>query len=236
MQFASPLQPATLLRRYKRFLADAELKSGESVTVHCPNPGAMLGLAKPGARIWLSHHGGGSRKLPWSWELTEADGGLVGINTMLPNRLVAEALAAGAISELARYGEIAREVKVGSHSRIDFALNGQGLPPCLVEVKNVHLRRKPGLAEFPDSVTARGAKHLGVLADASRQGVRAINFYLVQRADCRRFAIARDLDPVYAQAFGAALQAGVEVLCYGCDVTNTGVTLGPRMEVNLEAN
>lgn len=231
MDFAQPLEPATLLRRYKRFLADAKLDSGETVLAHCPNPGAMLGLADAGARIWLSNQAGKGWKIPWSWELTEAGGGLVGINTMLPNRLVGEALMARAIPELARYGEVFREVKVGASSRIDFSLAGQGLPPCLVEVKNVHLSRQAGLAEFPDSVTARGAKHLGVLAQAAQQGQRAVMFYLVQRADCPKFAIAADIDPAYAKAYRAALQQGVEVLCYGCDVAVTGVSLGARMEV-----
>lgn len=219
MRFPEPLIEARLKRRYKRFLADAELSSGEVVTVHCANPGAMLGLAEPGAEIWLSPQNSPGRKLAYAWEFTRIGRHLVGINTARPNALVTEAIAAGRIAELAGYGELRREVRYGENSRIDILLSGGGRPDCYLEVKNVHLMREPGLAEFPDSVTARGAKHLVELGRVAEQGRRAVMLYLVQRADCRVFSLAEDIDPAYAAAFDEALESGVEALCYSCSLS-----------------
>ena len=185
MRFPAPLIPATLVRRYKRFLADVVLPSGETVTVHCANPGAMTGLAAPGARVWLSKSDNPKRKLAHSWELIEVDLGagaeLVGINTAHPNALAAEAIAAGAIPELAGYaarpprGEVRQEL-----ARRFPAAKRPARPPCYVEIKNVHLMRQPGLAEFPDAVTKRGARHLDELADMVAAGHRAVMLFLIQ--------------------------------------------------------
>jgi sugar fermentation stimulation protein A len=231
MRFPAPLVEGRLIRRYKRFLADVELTDGETVTVHCANPGAMTGLAEPGMRVLLSRSASPTRKLPWSWELVEADGALVGINTAHPNRLVAEALTAGAIAELAGYDVVRREVPYGRNSRIDLLLAGAGLSDAYVEVKNVHLSRRPGLAEFPDSVTARGAKHLAELTDMVAAGHRAVMLYLVQRTDAARFALARDVDPAYGAAFDRARIAGVEMLAYDCRVTPEEITLARPIAV-----
>lgn len=232
MRFTEPLIPATLVKRYKRFLADVVLPSGEAITAHVANPGAMIGLAAPGSRVWLSQSSNPKRKLPYSWELVEVDFGagpeLIGINTAHPNLLVAEAIAADAIPELAGYTARRREVKYGRNSRVDFLLEAPGRPPCYVEVKNVHLMRRGGLAEFPDSVTARGAKHLDELAAVAAAGGRAVMLFLIQIGSTARFALARDIDPGYGAAFDRARAAGVEAFAYRCVIEHKAITLaGP---------
>ncbi|AUR12787.1 sugar fermentation stimulation protein A [Phaeobacter inhibens] len=211
MRFQTPLLPAVLIRRYKRFLADCQLPDGREVTAHCANPGSMLGLAEPGSAVWLEPNDDPKKKLKYGWRLVEVAGGtLVGVDTSVPNRALKSALEARQIAALSAYETVRAEVKYAEKSRIDFLLSQPGLPDCYVEVKSVTLSRQPGLAEFPDSVTARGAKHLGNLADMCRAGHRAVLLYLVQREDCDRFEIARDIDPIYAAAWDAAAAAGVE--------------------------
>lgn len=225
MRFPVPLVPGRLVRRYKRFLADCRLDSGEEVTAHVANSGSMLGLATPGARVYLARSGDPKRKLAWSWQLVEADGALVGIDTGLSNRIVAEAIAEGRIPALAGYRTLRREVPYGARSRVDMLLEGEGRPPCYVEVKSVTLSRRPGIAEFPDAVTARGARHLAELAAMASAGARAVLLYLVQRGDCRRFEIAADIDPAYAAAALAARAAGVEMLVAHADVSPAGIEI-----------
>jgi sugar fermentation stimulation protein A len=183
-------------------------------------------------RVFLSRSTNAARKLPLSWELVEAPGcGLVGINTALPNRLVEEALRAGRIAALAGYPELRREVPYGARSRVDFVLAGPGRLDAYVEVKNVHFSRVPGLAEFPDSVTARGARHLDELAAVVAGGGRAAMLYLVQRTDSVRFAICRDLDPAYGRAFERARAAGVEMLAYRCTIDAEAIAVGEAIPV-----
>jgi sugar fermentation stimulation protein A len=213
------LTEARLIRRYKRFLADMELADGRIVTVHCANPGSMIGLAEPGMRVYLSRSANPARRLPWSWELVEADGALVGINTAHPNSLVAEAIGRGAIPEIAGYASLRREVPYGRNSRIDILLGSPDRADVYVEVKNVHLSRSPGLSEFPDCVTARGAKHLAELTSMVSAGHRAVMLYLVHRGDTTAFSLARDMDPAYGAAFDRAAAAGVEMLAYKCRVS-----------------
>src|SRR5689334_5439309 len=219
MQFPQPLEKGALVARYKRFFADVVLDDGREVTAHCPNPGAMLGLKDPGLPVWLSRSDDPKRKLAHTLELVQADGGLVGINTMHPNRLVAEALAAGAIPELAGYASIRREVKYGVGSRVDFLLEDPDRPPCWLEVKNCHLRREGTLAEFPDCVAARSLKHLRELTAEVAKGARAVMLFVVQRTDCDAFSACAELDPAYARGLIEAAAGGVEVLAYRCAIS-----------------
>lgn len=229
MRLPQPMARGRLALRYKRFFADVLLDGGGALTAHCPNPGAMLGLNTPGLPVWLSRSDNERRKLAWTLELVEADGALVGVNTMNPNRLVAEALAEDGIHELMGYAVHRPEVKFGAASRVDFLLTGPGRPDCYVEVKNVHLRRTGSLAEFPDCVAARSAKHLRELAAMVAEGHRAVQLFVIQRTDCDRFAACADLDPAYAAGLAAAAKAGVEVLCYGCDISPEEVRIARRI-------
>lgn len=228
MKFAKPLVPGRLIKRYKRFLTDVTLDSGEEVTAHCTSTGTMLGLLEVGARVWLTPSDNPSRKLKYTWEMVESDGVKVGVNTSHPNNLVAEAVAGNIIPEFTGYQKVRREVKYGQNSRIDLLLEGGVQPPCYIEVKNVHLRRG-GVAEFPDAVTGRGTKHLREMTELVRQGKRAAMVYVVQRDDCNVFRLAADLDPVYAQTATGAFAAGVEIYAYACDMQEDGIQLYRRM-------
>ncbi|MEP4766604.1 MAG: DNA/RNA nuclease SfsA [Roseibium sp.] len=224
MKFATPLIPARLIRRYKRFLADCQLEDGREVTAHCANPGSMLGLAEPGEKIWLEPNDDPKKKLKYGWRLVDHENGhFTGVDTSVPNKALRKALEARAIPEFADYQTVRAEVKYGQNSRIDFLLTQPDLPDAYVEVKSVTLSREPGLAEFPDSVTARGTKHLRELSDIVAQGHRAIMLYLVQRTDCDRFGLAADIDPAYAAAFETAQANGVERLVYGTQISPEGV-------------
>jgi sugar fermentation stimulation protein A len=232
MDFTTPLVPGTLVKRYKRFLADVILEDGEMVTAHVVNPGAMTGLALPLSTVWLSKSDNPMRKLAYTWELVEADLGagmeLVGINTQVPNMLVADALAEHRLNEFEGYASVRREVKYSTNSRIDFLLEDPSRPPCYLEVKNVHLMRRAGRAEFPDSVTERGAKHLEDLVGVMADGARAVLLFLVQVGSANSFSVARDIDPVYGQAFDKARRAGLEVIVRRCQVTGDKIEIdGP---------
>lgn len=232
MEFAKPLVRATLIRRYKRFLADVRLEDGTETTAHCANPGSMMGLADPGMAVWIEPSDDPARKLRYSWRLVELPGGhWAGIDTAVPNRVAAEALRARRIPELAAYGTVRPEVSYGTRSRVDFLLTEPGLPDAYVEVKNVHLRRTGDLAEFPDSVTARGTRHLAELAAMAEAGARAVMLYVVQRDDCARLAMAADLDPTYARAYADALGRGVQALAWICAIDRQGVTLDHPLPV-----
>lgn len=233
MRFQTPLIPARLIRRYKRFLADVVLEAdGREVVAHCPNPGAMLGLADAGMRVWLEPNDDPKKKLKFGWRLVEMpDGQWAGIDTAVPNRVVREALEARAVPALSAYGTVRPEVKYGAASRVDFLLSEPGLPDVFVEVKNAHLRRNSDLCEFPDCVTARGAKHLEELSAMVAEGHRAVMLYLVQRTDCTRFSLARDLDPAYGAAFDRARTAGVEGICHGTTISREGVEFGDPLPI-----
>lgn len=239
MIFDAPLVTGTLVKRYKRFLTDVELDTGESITASCPNTGSMMGLIEPGNRVWLSVSDNPKRKYRHTWEMVEVtiDGSrtIVGLNTGRPNRIVSDAISSGAVAELSGYGSLRNEVKYGTNSRIDILLEQDDRPPCYVEVKNVTLLRRPGLAEFPDGVTARGAKHLAEMSEMVRQGARAVMFYLAQRADARQLTFASDIDPAYLEAYKAAREAGVEAVAYACTLTDTGIEIDRTIPITLDA-
>ena len=236
MKIETPLLEGVLLKRHKRFLAEVKLTNGEEVTAHCANSGSMLSVRESGSRVWLSPATNPERKLRYTWEIIEVNGSMVGINTARPNHIVAEAIAAGKIAELEGYPVLKREQKYGKNSRIDILLEGPGRPPCYVEVKNVTMRRDPkGPAEFPDSVTARGTKHLHELANMVAAGNRAVMFYFVQRNDCKRFTVAADLDPEYAKALKSAMKQGVAAICYDARVTMKEISVRRPLTLDLPA-
>ncbi|MBD0865157.1 MAG: DNA/RNA nuclease SfsA [Rhodobacteraceae bacterium] len=225
MFFQTPLIPARLVRRYKRFLANCVLEDGHEIAAHCPNPGSMMGLAEPGTRIWLEPNDDPRKKLKFGWRLVELPtGAFVVVDTGLANRVVAEAVQTRALPELGAYVQVRTEVPYGKNSRIDLLLRASGLPDAYVEIKTVTLSRRPCLAEFPDSVTARGTKHLQALADMAASGHRAIILYLIQRTDCNAFALAGDIDPAYLVAYRAATARGVETMVIRADIGPTGIT------------
>lgn len=226
------LVPATLLRRYKRFLVDVRLDDGAEVTVHTCNTGAMLGCSDPGSRVYLSPATTPGRKLPFTLEVVDAGDSLVGVNTLLPNRLMYQATSGGLPPDLAGYGSVRREVKVGEHSRIDLLLEQTGRRPCYVEIKNVTLARE-GTACFPDAVTTRGQKHLHELSLLARQGHRAVILFAVQRNDCHQLAPADDIDPRYGQALRKVTKGGVEAMAFHLEVSVKGVRVGRRLNVEL---
>jgi sugar fermentation stimulation protein A len=229
MRFPSALKHGRLIKRYKRFLADIELDNGETITATCPNTGSMLGLAEPGLDVWVSVSPSPTRKYPHTWELVSLGKGrertLVGINTAHPNAIVAEAITLGGLTPLAGYASLRREVKYGAASRIDLLLEDPSKPTAYVEVKNVHLSRERGLAEFPDSRTERGIKHLTELSNMARSGQRAVMVYLIQRNDAQRFSLAADIDPAYAEAVVRARAAGVEAYAAACRITTNDIRL-----------
>lgn len=234
MKFSDPLVRGRLIKRYKRFLVDIELESGKVVVAHCANPGSMMNLLQPDAEVWLSLASNPNRKLKYTWEMIRYEDTLIGLNTSLPNKIVEDAIQQDLVVEFTEYDSLKREVKYGENSRIDILLQSSNLPDCYLEVKSVTLKRPENgnnLAEFPDSVTVRGTKHLHELSGQVANGNRAAMFYLVQREDCNRLSIAGDIDPNYANAFIAAQKAGVEMLCYGCSISPEAIKIRRKLEV-----
>jgi sugar fermentation stimulation protein A len=232
MRFQTPLVPGRLVRRYKRFLADVVLADGREVTAHCANPGSMMGLAEPGTKIWLEPNDDPKKKLKFGWRLVDHETGhFTGVDTAVPNRMLRAELTAGNVDGLAGYSSVRAEVPYGENSRIDFLLTDASQPDTYVEVKSVTLSRRAGQAEFPDSVTARGTKHLKELAQMAQSGHRAVMLYLVQRTDCTSFTLARDIDPAYAAAWAAASASGVETIVLDCAISPQAITLGKPVEM-----
>lgn len=232
MRFQTPLVPGRLIRRYKRFFADVMLEDGTQVTAHCPKTGPMTGLVDEGQRVWLEPNDDPKKKLKYGWRLVDHENGhFTGVDTGVPNRVVREGLQAKAIAELAAYDTLRAEVKYGTGSRIDFLLTQPDLPDAYVEIKSVTLRRDADWAEFPDTVTTRGAKHLDELSLMAAEGHRAVMLYLVQRTDCAKMRVAGDIDPAYGAGLARAMDAGVEVICYATTLSPEGVTLAQSLPV-----
>ncbi len=232
MKFSSPLVRVRLIRRYKRFLADVRMPDGEELTIHTPNTGSMKGCAEPGSYIWIRDVANPKRKYRYSWELSEmADGTLVGVNTILANHLVREAIDNGVIEALGGYDCLKAEVPYGvERSRIDLLLSDDRQGRCYVEVKNV-TAREGDMAIFPDAVSARGVKHLRELKEVVAQGHRGVILFCVQRNDVSSFRPAGEIDPHYAETLREVVAAGVEVLAYQAQLTPIGVSLANPLTV-----
>lgn len=232
MLFETPLIEGRLVRRYKRFLADVELPGGRVIVAHCPNPGSMRTCAPDRGRVWLSVHDHPRRKLPYTWELVEVDGAMVCVNTARANDVVAEAIESGVIAELAGYDEMRREVAWGAGSRIDFSLIRRG-EQCWVEVKSATMDGGDHVAAFPDSVTARGTRHLGDLMVAAKAGHRAVLLFCCNRSGTRAVRPADEIDPLYGYTLRRAADSGVEILAYASDIDPSGIRLRQRIPVEL---
>jgi sugar fermentation stimulation protein A len=227
------LIPGTLLRRYKRFLADIRLEGGREITAHCPNTGSMQGCSEPGRRVYVSFHDNPKRKLKYTWELIEMPTSLVGINTGIPNRLVLETLRKGSIEAFQGYETFEAEVRVGKNSRIDIVLGGNGIDRCFIEVKNCTLV-EDGVALFPDAVTARGLKHLMELENLVAAGCRGAMFYLIQRGDAKRFRPASHIDPAYSERLTRAVRRGVEIHAYDVHIDLDAIRIHRPLEIDLD--
>lgn len=230
MKFPATIEKGKLIQRYKRFLADIEL-NGEVIIAHCANTGSMMGVKEPGATVWVTKAHNPNRKLRYDWQVIESGEASICINTSMANTIVSDAIRDQKVPELSGYESLRREVKYGQNSRIDILLESPERRPCYVEIKNVTLSRNPPLAEFPDSPTARGTKHLLELTQMVRSGHRAVMFYCVNRTDCNSFSLAEDIDPDYAEKFDQARKAGVEVLVYDCDISMDGISLNARLKI-----
>lgn len=222
------LTPGTLVKRYKRFLADVRLDSGDLVTAHCANSGTMKECSEPGRTVYLSLHDNPKRKLKYTWEMIKMPNSLVGVNTMVPNRLVKKSIEGGLVKQLKGYENVKAEVKVSDRSRLDLLLTNGDKEKCFVEIKNCTLV-KDGLASFPDAVTTRGRKHLVELQMLAKEGSRSIIFFLVQRMDAKAFTSADNIDPAYGKELRKAKNNGVEIIVYDVIIDLNRIVLGKKI-------
>ncbi len=231
MIFEKTLIPGELIKRYKRFFVDVKIKN-KTITAHCPNTGSMMGLLDKGNQIWLSKSENPNRKLNYTLQIIEVKNSKIGINTHLTNKIVLDALQSNYIDIFKNAEKIQREVKFGENTRFDFLINKNN-KKFLIEVKNVTLCRKKGLAEFPDAVTSRGLKHIKELLKAKLQGYEVFLLYVVQRNDCNRFEIAEDIDPEYCELLKKAVKKKLNVLCYDCKITSKGIKLNRKIKFKI---
>ena len=223
MKFKERLLQGSLIRRYKRFFVDIKYK-GRTIIAHCPNSGSMMGLIEKGNKVWFSKSTNPKRKLKYTLEIVKVNNSLVGINTLLTNKIVFESLNQKKIKDLIQFNNIKSEVKFSDNTRFDFLISNNS-KKCFLEIKNVTLLRKNKTAEFPDAITSRGAKHLKELINAKRKGYESYILYLIQREDCNYFKIAKDIDQEYKIIFEEAIKNGVKVLCYDCKINNEEIKL-----------
>ena len=227
MKFKERLLQGTLIKRYKRFFVDIKYKN-KIITGHCPNTGSMMGLLNKGNKIWFSRSDNLSRKLKYTLEIIEVGKKMIGINTLLTNKIVFEALSQKKIKNFVKFNNIKPEVKFSDKTRFDFLIS-DNKEKCFLEVKNVTLSRKDKIAEFPDTITSRGTKHLKELIIAKQRGFESYILYLIQREDCKSFRIAKDIDEDYKIAFDKALKKGVKIICYDCKISTEGIKLNNRI-------
>ena len=231
MNFENNLIPGVFIKRYKRFFVDVKL-NGDTVVAHCPNTGSMLGLLKEGNKVWLTKSNNPKRKLKYTLQLIEENGVKVGVNTHLTNKIVLDALKNNYIKELFADVEVKSEVKFGDNTRFDFLITKKNYK-AFIEVKNVTLLRKKGIAEFPDSVTSRGAKHIDELIKASKKGYDIYIAYIIQREDCKKFEIAADIDPKYSKLLSKAVKKKLNILCYDCKFSSKGIKLNRKIKFKI---
>ena len=227
MKFKERLLQGSLVKRYKRFFVDIKYKN-KIITGHCPNSGSMMGLLNLGNKIWFSESDNLNRKLKYTLEIIEVEKKMVGINTLLTNKIVLEALNCKKINSLIKFNDIKTEVKFSNNTRFDFLLLNNK-EKCFLEVKNVTLVRGKKMAEFPDAITSRGTKHLNELCNAKKKGYQSYILYLIQREDCDSFKIAKDIDKKYKVAFSKAIKSGVKILCYDCKLSNEEIKLSNQI-------
>ena len=227
MKFKDRLLQGTLIKRYKRFFVDIKYKN-KTITGHCPNSGSMMGLLNEGNKVWFSQSDNPNRKLKYTLEIVEIKKKMIGVNTLLANKIVLEALIQKKIKNLTKFNNIKPEVKFSDKTRFDFLISNNK-EKCFLEVKNVTLIRKEKIAEFPDAITSRGAKHLKELMNAKTKGYESYILYLIQTEDCKSFRIAKDIDEKYNLVFNEAIKSGVKILCYNCKLTNKEIKLNNQI-------
>tara|TARA_B100000579_G_scaffold436310_1_gene461919 strand:- start:5462 stop:6172 length:711 start_codon:yes stop_codon:yes gene_type:complete len=231
MNFENQLISGVFIKRYKRFFVDVKIK-GKKITVHCPNTGSMMGLLSVGNKVWISESNNLKRKLRYTLQIIEKDKKKIGVNTHLTNKIVKEALESGIIKEFNKTSEIKPEQKFGSNTRFDFLVKDKK-NKSFIEVKNVTLSRTPMLAEFPDAVTSRGLKHINDLISAAKKGYRSYLFFVIQRNDCNKFSIAKDIDPQYSKLLTVALRNNVKIICYDCKFSSKGIKLNKKIKLQI---
>ena len=229
MNFENPLLPAVLIKRYKRFFVDVKVKD-KIITAHCPNTGSMMGLLNKGNKVWISKSNNEKRKLKYTLQIIEENKKKVGVNTHLTNKIVKEALECGFFKQFSKNALVEPEKKFGSDTRFDFLIRENKIK-TFIEVKNVTLSRSNHLAEFPDSVTSRGLKHIANLIEAAKMGYNSYLLYVVQRNDCNKFAIAKDIDPEYSKLLTVAIKKKVKILCYDCKFSSKGIKLNHQIKL-----